>query len=271
VLQGRDFNDGDTAAGTRVVMINKAMAKRFWPNENPVGQSIVLDFVPNEVPRQIVGVVGDVRLSQAQKEVVPIIYIPHLQQSVQWQGPAWGYRSGMSFILRTSGNPLQLTTAVQRAVADVDSSKVASGIQSVNQMLRDQGGDRRIYMLLLTVFGAIAGVLAAVGIYGVMAYAVAQRTREIGIRMALGASSTKVMRLVVRQTLLVVGIGLAAGLAGSLALTRFIAEELYGVTPTDPRTFVTVSAGLVAVAVIASLVPTLRAVRVDPTIALRYE
>ena len=271
VLQGRDFNDGDTAAGARVAMINKTMAKRFWPNENPVGQSLVFDFVPNEVPRQIVGVVGDLRLSQAQKEVVPIIYIPHLQQSVQWQGPAWGYRAGMNYIVRTSGNPLRLTTAVERAVADVDSSKVASGIQTVDQMLRDQGSDRRVYMLLLTVFGTIAGILAAVGIYGVMAYAVVQRTREIGIRMALGASSTNVVRLVVRQALLVVGIGLVLGLAGSFAVTRFIAEELYGVTPTDPRTFVMVSAGLVVVAVIASLVPTLRAVRVDPTVALRYE
>lgn len=271
VLQGRDFTDGDTAAAPHVALINKTMAKRYWPNENPVGQSIVFDFVPNEVPRQIVGVVGDLRLFQAQKDIPPIIYIPHLQQSVQWQGPAWGYRAGMNYILRTSGNPRQLTTAVQRAVADVDSSKVASGIQTVDQMLRDQGSDRRVYMLLLTVFGAIAGILAAVGIYGVMAYTVMQRTREIGIRMALGASSTKVVRLVVRQALLVVGIGLVLGLAASFAMTRFLADELYGVTPTDPQTFVTVSLGLVVVAVIASVVPTLRAVRVDPTIALRYE
>ena len=271
VLQGRDFNDGDTAAGPRVVIINQTLAKRFWPNENPVGQNLVLDFVPNEVPRQVVGVVGDLRLSQAQKDVVPIIYLPHLQQTVQWQGPSWGYRAGMNYIVRTAGNPLRLTTAVQRAVADIDSSKVPSGIRTVDQVLRDQGGGRRVYMLLLTIFGVIAGILAAVGIYGVMAYAVVQRTREIGIRMALGASSTNVVRLIVRQALLVVGIGLVLGLAGSFVCTRFIADELYGVTPTDPRTFLTVSAGVVIVAVIASLVPTLRAVRTDPTIALRYE
>jgi putative ABC transport system permease protein len=271
VLQGRDFNEGDTAAAPRVVIINKTMAKRFWPDENPLGRSIVLDFVPNEVPREIVGVVGDVRLNQAQKDVAPVIYLPHLQQTVQWEGPAWNYRARMAYMLRTSGNPLSLTTAVQRAVADIDPGKVAFNPQTVAQMLRDQSGDRRVYMLLLSIFGAIAGALAAVGIYGVMAYAVAQRTREIGIRMALGASSTNVLQLVVRQALLLVGIGLVLGLAGSFALTRFIADELYGVTPTDPLTFVSVSAGLLGVAVIATLMPTWRAVRVDPTIALRYE
>jgi putative ABC transport system permease protein len=126
-------------------------------------------------------------------------------------------------------------------------------------------------MMLLTIFGIIAGVLAAVGIYGVMAYAVAQRTREIGIRMALGARPANVLRLVVRQVLPLVAIGVAIGLGGSFALTRVISQELYGVTPTDSTTFTLVSLGLVAVAIIASVIPTRRAVRVDPSIALRYE
>jgi ABC-type antimicrobial peptide transport system permease subunit len=126
-------------------------------------------------------------------------------------------------------------------------------------------------MLLLTVFGAIAAVLAAIGIYGVMAYAVTQRTREIGIRMALGATSSNVMTLVVRQALILVFIGLILGVGGALGLTRFIANELYGVKATDPTTFVAVSVGLVVVAVLASLIPTRRAVSVDPTVALRHE
>jgi len=126
-------------------------------------------------------------------------------------------------------------------------------------------------MLLLSVFGAIAAVLAAVGIYGVMAYAVTQRTREIGIRMALGATASSVMALVVKQALILVFIGLILGIAGALGLTRFLANELYGVTATDPATFIEVSLGLVAIAVLASLIPTRRAVAVDPTVALRHE
>jgi putative ABC transport system permease protein len=141
----------------------------------------------------------------------------------------------------------------------------------VEQILRDQVSGDRVYMMLLTIFGVIAGILAAVGIYGVMAYAVAQRTREIGIRMALGATSGSVLKLVVRNALILVAIGMVLGLGGSFALTRVISEELYGVTATDPTTFILVSLGLVLVAVVASVIPTRRAVKVDPTIALRYE
>jgi len=271
VLQGRDFTAADTAAAPLVVVINKTMAQRWWPNQSPLGERIVLDFVPNEQPREIIGVVGDVRLNQAQAQLQPVIYLPHVQQTQQWQGPSWNYRSQMFFILRTNGDPLSLSSAVQSAVAEIDRSKPASDIRSVEQNLRDQVSDRRVYMLLLTVFGAIAGVLAAVGIYGVMAYAVTQRTREIGIRMALGATSTRVMTLVVRQAMILVAIGLILGVGGAIGLTRFIANELYGVTATDPATFVEVSAGLVAVAVLASLIPARRAVSVDPTEALRHE
>jgi putative ABC transport system permease protein len=164
-----------------------------------------------------------------------------------------------------------MASAIRSAVAEIDPSKPAGNIQTVEQNLRDQVSGRRVYMLLLTVFGAIAGVLAAVGIYGVMAYAVTQRTREIGIRMALGAPSSSVLSLVVRQALILVLIGLVAGVGGALALTRFLANELYGVTATDPTTFVEVSVGLVLIAVLASVIPTRRAVSVDPTVALRHE
>ena len=271
LLQGRDFDDNDTAAGTPVVIVNKTMAKKWWPNENPIGQRITLDFVPDEVAREIVGVVGDVRLSQAQREPAPVVYIPHLQQSKTWQGPSWQYRSAMSYTVRTSGNPMSLASAIRTAVAEIDPTKPAANMRTVEQMLREQTSDRRVYMLLLTIFGIIAGALAAVGIYGVMAYTVAQRTREIGIRMALGASAGNVLQLVIRQALPLVGIGMALGLIASFALTRVISGELYGVTPTDPATFTFVSLGLVAVAVIASVIPTLRAVRVDPSSALRHE
>ena len=271
VLQGRDFNASDTAAAPLVVIISKAMAQRWWPNENPLGQSITFDFVPNEQPREIVGVVGDIRLNQTQTQPGPVVYLPHVQQSQRWLGPAWNYRSAMFYILRTSGNPTGIAAAVRAAVAEIDPSKPAGNLQTVEQNLRDQVSGQRVYMLLLTVFGAIAALLAAVGIYGVMAYAVQQRTREIGIRMALGATSSSVMTLVVRQALILVFIGLILGIAGAFGLTRFIANELYGVTPTDPGTFIAVSLGLVVVAVLASVIPTRRAVSVDPTVALRYE
>ena len=271
VVQGRDFTANDTASGPLVVIISKAMAERWWANENPIGQRIVFDFVPDEQPREIVGVVGDVRLNQTQAQPGPIVYLPHGQQSPRWLGPSWDYRSAMFFILRTSGNPAGIAPAIRSAVAEIDPSKPVGNLRTVEQNLRDQVSGQRVYMLLLTVFGAIAAVLAAVGIYGVMAYAVTQRTREIGIRMALGATSSSVMRLVVKQALLLVFIGLILGVAGAFGLTRFLANELYGVTATDPATFVAVSLALVLVAVLASVIPTRRAVSVDPTEALRHE
>jgi putative ABC transport system permease protein len=271
VLQGRDFSASDTASAPLVVIISKAMAQRWWANENPIGQRIVFDFVPDEQPREIVGVVGDVRLNQTQTQPGPIVYLPHGQQSQRWLGPSWNYRSAMFYILRTSGNPTSVAAAVRSAVAEIDPSKPVGNLQTGEQNLRDQVSGRRVYMLLLSVFGAIAAVLAAVGIYGVMAYAVTQRTREIGIRMALGATSSSVMTLVVKQALILVFIGLILGVGGAFGLTRFIANELYGVKPTDPTTFIAVSLGLVVVAVLASLIPTRRAVSVDPTVALRHE
>jgi len=271
VLQGRDFSGSDTASAPLVVIISKAMQQRWWANENPIGQRIIFDFVPDEQPREIIGVVGDVRMNQTQKQPGPVVYLPHGQQSQRWLGPSWNYRSAMVYILRTSGNPTGMAAAVRSAVAEIDPSKPVGNLQTVEQNLRDQVSGQRVYMLLLTVFGVIAGLLAAVGIYGVMAYAVTQRTREIGIRMALGATSSSVLTLVVKQALILVFIGLILGIGGAIGLTRFIADELYGVKPTDPATFIAVSAGLVVVAVLASLIPTRRAVSVDPTVALRHE
>jgi len=271
VLQGRDFSGSDTASAPLVVIISKAMQQRWWANENPIGQRIIFDFVPDEQPREIIGVVGDVRMNQTQKQPGPVVYLPHGQQSQRWLGPSWNYRSAMVYILRTSGNPTGMAAAVRSAVAEIDPSKPVGNLQTVEQNLRDQVSGQRVYMLLLTVFGVIAGLLAAVGIYGVMAYAVTQRTREIGIRMALGATSSSVLTLVVKQALILVFIGLILGIGGAIGLTRFIADELYGFKPTDPATFIAVSAGLVVVAVLASLIPTRRAVSVDPTVALRHE
>jgi putative ABC transport system permease protein len=166
---------------------------------------------------------------------------------------------------------MKLVEPVKRAVAEIDLVRPATNFRSVQQYLSQQTQYLRLYILLLGIFGAIAAMLAAIGIYGILAYSVAERTREIGIRMALGAARREILKMVMRHVLVLVSIGLVIGLAAALALTRLIKSGLYGVTPTDPATYVAISALLIAVAVFACLIPTMRAVRVDPTIALRHE
>lgn len=272
IVRGRDFNAQDTAASPLVIIINQTMAQRFFPNEDPIGKRLTLDFVPDEKPRQIVGIVGDTVINRLQKQQqTSIMYVPHLQQTPRWMGPFWNDRAVMYFVLRTAGDPMSLVPAVRHAVAEVDPNKPAANIRTVEQYLDQQVQYLRLYILLLGVFGAIAAVLAAIGIYGVMAYSVAERTREIGIRMALGAGARDVLGLIVRQALILISLGLVIGLAGSFALTRVIKSALYGVTATDPATFIGVSLLLTLVALLACLIPTRRAVAVDPTVALRYE
>jgi putative ABC transport system permease protein len=253
------------------MIINKTMADRFWEGKDPIGQHVTLDFVPNEQPRVIVGVVGDSVIGRFQRQPTPFMYVPHLQQQNRWQGPAWDYRAMMAFVMRTDGDPMALAPAVRTAVADVDRGKPAGNIRTVEQYLGQQARGMELYATLLGIFGSAAGLLAALGIYGVMAYTVAQRTREIGIRMALGAGGSRVMRLVIVRALILIVIGLVLGLGGAVGLTRVLASELYEVSPTDPLTFTVVTIGLTVVALAACLIPTRRALRVDPTVALRYE
>jgi putative ABC transport system permease protein len=223
------------------------------------------------VPLKIVGVVGDIRLSRTQRQAQPIMYVPHRQQTPRWLGPGWAERSAMYFILRTSGNPKGMIPAMRNALSEVEPDKAPGNIRTVVEYLDRQVQYDRMYMLLLGIFGGIATVLAAIGIYGVMAYAVAERTREIGIRMALGASSGNVLKLVVRRAFILVGIGLVLGLGGAFALTRVISSALWEVKATDPLTYASVSFLLVLVALCACIIPTQRAVSVDPTVALRHE
>jgi predicted permease len=271
LVQGRDFNDRDTAAGTPVIIINQAMAKKYFPSGNSLGHYVSVDYVPNEPMRQIVGIVGDVRLNRTQRQAQPMMYVPHQQQTPRWMGGGWAERSAMYFILRTSGNPKALVPAMRSALAEVEPDKPPGNIRTEVEYLDRQVQYDRMYMLLLGIFGGIATVLAAIGIYGVMAYAVAERTREIGIRMALGASSGNVLKLVVRRAFILVGIGLLLGLGGAFALTRVISSALWEVKATDPLTYASVSLLLIVVALCACLIPTQRAVSVDPTVALRHE
>ena len=271
VLAGREFNDRDTASAPYVAVINQTMAKRYWPNESPIGKQIRLDYVPDEPLREIVGVVTDIRMNRQQRQLRPTIYVPYLQQTPRWMGAGYAMRAGMFFVIRTQGKPLGMVPSVRQAVGEVDHAHPVANVRTVEDLLDQQVRYIRLYVLLLGVFGAVAAVLAAVGIYGVMAYSVAERTREIGIRMALGAKAGDVFRLVALRSLILFGAGLVLGIAGSIALTRYLSSALYEVTATDPVTYAAVSAMLALVALVACLVPTRRAVTVNPTVALRYE
>ena len=270
ILRGRDFSEHDTAASTPIAIINQTMAKRYWPNEDPIGKRITFDFMPNDRPREIVGIAGDTRAFRTEREPGPLVYVPHGQE-LRWRGPSLAERNGMIFILRTAGEPMSILPSLRRAVAEVDRTKPVANVRTVEEIMDRQVQYVRLYVVLLAVFGAIAALLSAVGIYGVMASSVVQRTHEIGIRIALGANRRVVFGLIARQALIVIGIGLVAGLAGSIALTRIISTALWGITATDPATFAVVSVFLVLVALLACFIPTREAMKVDPIVTLRSE
>ncbi|MGB7923250.1 MAG: ABC transporter permease [Pyrinomonadaceae bacterium] len=260
LLKGRDFTERDDAQSPAVVMINETMARRYWPNEDPVGRSLKLDGMEKE-PREIVGVVGDVRHFGLDARAEAEMYVPYLQRPMP----------GVTLMVRSASAPGDVAAAVRNAVREADRNLPVYNVKSMDEILADSVSSRRFNMLLLGIFAAVALVLAAVGIYGVMAYSVTQRTHEIGIRMALGAEARDILKLVVGQGMILTLIGLAVGLAASLALTRLLASLLYGVTATDPLTFAGVSLLLAVVALLACYIPARRAMKVDPMVALRYE
>ena len=270
ILRGRDFDDRDTASAPPVIIINKVLADQQWPGEDPVGKFMQLDYVAEEPQRQIVGVVDNVRTGRYQPQFPPLMYVPAQQQAPRWIAEGWQMRAGFWFVVRAQ-NAKNLLPTITKAMSGVDSNHPIGNIATTEEYLGQQVQYDRLNMVLLTTFGAIAVILAAIGIYGVMTYSVAERTREIGIRMALGATSGKVFRLVLFKATILIFIGLAAGLGAAYAMTQLIASRLYQVSPTDPLTFTVVSVVLVAIALMACLIPTLRAIRVDPNLALRHE
>ena len=271
MLRGRDFTLHDTASAPWVMIVNQTMARRFWPNEDPIGKHVRVDLSPEDQPREIIAIVHDTPANPQQKAQQPAIYVPFFQAGRHCIGPMNFLRFQLTFLLRTPGDPMSLLPALRRAVAEIDPNRPVGNPGTLESQLSDQLQYPRYYSMLLGLFAFVATLLAAVGIYGIMAYAVDQRTREIGIRMALGADGWRVLRLVIRQAIWMIVAGLALGLAGAMALTRFISSELWEVQSMDPAAFVGVSLLLIAVALLACLVPTRRAVQVDPTIALRYE
>lgn len=269
--RGRDFNAHDTDSAAPVVVINETLSRRFFPNQNPIGQRITLDFVPNEHPREIIAVVGDTAAGPLQRVSAPAVYVPQLQQTAQFSGPAIYFRCGLYFVLRTSGDPMAVVPAVQRAVAEISRDTPVAEPRALTQTLSSQVANLRLYMVLLALFGAVATLLAATGIYGVMAYSVAERRREIGIRIALGAHTKSILFMILRQATPIASAGLAVGLIAALALTRLLKSTLFGVAATDPETYVAVVSVLLLFALVASFIPARRATHVDPTVALKYD
>ena len=268
---GRYLEDADATRAAPVVVISEKMASTFWPNQDPVGQQIRLGGTgpgPDTLPRTVVGVVADVRHKGLDAETKTQMYLPHTQFPSTDSNFAI---NRMSLVVRARTDPLMLAPAVRREVRALDPEIPVSRVRSMEQVLSASASVRELNVMLLSVFAAVALTLAALGIYGVMAYTVTQRTKEIGVRMALGASAVEVQRLVLRQGLLLAGIGVLLGALGAVALGRVLTSLLFGVSATDPAIYAAVTAVLAAVALLATYVPARRATRVSPMVALRYE
>jgi predicted permease len=267
---GRGFTPADNPASEPVAIISESLAKRYYGGVNAVGRRLKQGAPDSPLAwRIIVGVVSDVKQSGLADETPPAaVYMPAAQLDT---GPVVSLARGMSYVIRTSGDPRQLINPVRTAVKEFDSRMPVAALGPMSGLLATSIADRKFNMFLLGAFAAVALSLAAVGIYGLVAYSVAQRTRELGIRIALGAVPRSVLLLVVRQGATLALIGIVIGSAGAIAGTRWMRSMLFQVDPLDPITFVAVSIGLAAVAIGASWIPALRAARVSPVIAMRTD
>jgi predicted lysophospholipase L1 biosynthesis ABC-type transport system permease subunit len=250
---------GDTAGGPGVAIVNETLAREQWPGTNPLGQRVRM--LERGLTLEIVGVVADTRPFLPGAAPGPEIYWPNTQQ------PRWA----TFFVIRTADNPSALVEPVRRSLAEIDPDLYVGNVASLEQRLDRQVSAPRFQLLLLSLFAALALALAAVGLYAVIGYAVAQRTFEVGVRLALGATRRRIVGSIMGEGLGLIAAGLLAGSGLALALTRVISSLLHGVTPTDPATFAGVAALLGAVALLACAVPARRAASVDPTAALRHE
>jgi putative ABC transport system permease protein len=264
LLQGRPFDARTDRADTpNVVVISEAAARKFWPNQSPLGKRLTVGSPSNpEDWMEVVGVARDVRQFGLDAEPKPQMYLSYAQAD---------FFAPRHLVVRTEGEPLNLAGTVRQTVWGIDRDQPVAQVRPMEDVLSDSIARQRFSMLLLGIFAGVALILAAVGIYGVMSYTVAQRTHEIGIRLALGAQKRDVLRLAVGQGLRLVLVGVAIGLVAAVALTRLMSSLLFGVSATDPLTLAAISALLVAVAALASYVPARRATKVDPMIALRYQ
>lgn len=261
LLKGREFNERDHEEGPLVTIIDEQFAKKHFPDEDPIGQRLVFGPPQNPIYREIVGIVGHVKNYGVDEESRVEMYQPYLQSPT----------APITLLLRSKGDPNTLGTTVRNIVREIDPSLPVYNIRTMSSLVTLSIADRQLAAVLLTIFAAVALALASVGIYGVMSYAVSQRTHEIGIRMALGAGQGQVLGMVVRQGMALVGLGLLIGIVGSYGMTRWLESVLFNVSATDPMVFLAIPVILAVVALLASYIPARRAARVDPMVALRYE
>jgi putative ABC transport system permease protein len=261
IVAGRTFTAQEAVENRKVAVINEAMARQYFAGENPVGKRIVVNMMTDPYPTEIIGIVGDARYAELVGELRPMVY---------WPPPTLTY-SSMTFILRTAGDPENLAPAARREILAIDKDQPVADVRTMESWLAESVARTRFGTLLLGAFAGLALTLAAAGLYGVMSYSVAQRRSEIGVRMALGAQTRDVLRLVIRQGLALVLAGVVLGLLGALALTRVMRSLLYQVSVTDPLTFAAIVLLLMGVSWVACYIPARRATRVDPLTALRYE
>jgi putative ABC transport system permease protein len=271
LLRGRDVEARDTVSSAWVAVVNESAARQLWPGVDPIGRQLTIVGVPEERPREVVGVVADIPLAVPQQDARPVIYLSYLQQPGWYPLPGANLFGSMTFMIRTAGDPMALVPAARRVVAAIDPDRPISSVGTMAGQLRARVPRRADYLAILGAFAAAAMLLAAIGIYGIVSYTAACRTREIGVRMALGARAYDIVRLVGRRALLLVGVGVGAGLAGALALTQLLRSQLWEITPTDPVTYAAASVLLLLVCTAACALPTRRATAVNPTIALRCE
>jgi len=269
VIRGRDLSDADSAGRPGAALISEALARRFWPNEDPLGKHITLTFSP-DVVREVVGIVGNVKVdSLDETRPVDTIYTSVAQVTVS-PGEKWRSFS-LTMAVRTSSDPHNATSAISSAVHEVGPDIPVVNVLSMEDVIAQSMSPQRFNFFLLASFAALALLLAAVGIYGVLSYAVRRRVREIGIRMALGASNSDVLRMVVSDGMKPILLGVGVGLAAALALSRLVASLVFGVRPTDPLTFAVVVLILISVGVLANILPAYRATRIEPVRTLREE
>jgi putative ABC transport system permease protein len=257
LLRGRNFTEQEVRQSAKVLLISELLVSEVFPNEDPLGKRLIM--VMADQPWEIIGVVGDIRHRALESQPFPAMYLPT-------------YATGRTnLVIRTQGDPTSITTAVRKEVQALDPDQPVADVKTMEQWVETAVAGPRYRTLLLGLFALLALVLASTGIYGVMSYSVAQRTHEIGVRMALGARQLDVLKLVVRQGMGLVLIGVALGLVGAIALTRVMSSLLFGVGAKDPFTFAVVATLLSLVAFVACYIPARRASRVDPLVALRYE
>jgi putative ABC transport system permease protein len=272
VREGRDFTWQDDEGALPAAVVNETMARSFWPGESALGKRFKVGAPESPQPwLTVVGVIEDVRQMASDEPVKAEMYVPYRQAAVYWQSTSYASFAPRDLVVRTSVEPTSVAPAVRDAVREIDAYQPVSSVRTLEEVLGRDTAQRRVGVILLAAFAGLALLLAALGIYGVLAFFVVQHTPEIGVRMALGASPADVLRMVVGRGMRLALAGVGCGLLAAFALTRLIESQLFGVSPADPLTFAGIALLLAAVALLACLVPARRATKVDPMVALRYE